>query len=207
MAVVVRGWVERIRLRPTFSQQDEAMARAVTPTLPKQAARPRPKAKNASAPRTVVGQRLIDLIRKTLIDRGLPERHMVALLGVSQSYWHSLANGHRSLQALSKEKLQRLATFLELPLIQVCVLAGQFTAEDFVVARGLDEELERRVAAMRSDARWLALAPTQQEWAALPLKVRMLVVALYESGGDTPSVQWRATGDLPTDDLGDVSNG
>lgn len=119
------------------------MARTATPTLPKRAQRPRTKAQDASTPRTVIGQRLIDLLRKTLIDRGLPERHMVELLGVSQSYWHSLANGHRSLQALSKEKLQRLASFLGLPLIQVCVLAGQFSAEDFVVERGLDEELER----------------------------------------------------------------
>lgn len=183
------------------------MARAATPTLPKRATQPRSEAKDASTPRTVVGQRLIDLIRKTLIDRGLPERHMVALLGVSQSYWHSLTNGHRSLQALSKEKLQRLATFLELPLIQVCVLAGQFSAEDFVVARGLDEELERVVAALRSDARWLALAPTQQEWRALPLKVRMLVAALYEVNGGTPSVQWRGAGDLPTDNIRGSSNG
>lgn len=174
------------------------MARAATPTLPKRAARTRSKAKDTSTPRAVVGQRLIDLIRKTLIDRGLPERHMVELLGVSQSYWHSLTNGHRSLQALSKQKLQRLASFLGLPLIQVCVLTDQFTAEDFVVARGLDEELERVAAALRADARWLALAPTQQEWAALPLKVRMLVVALYEAGGGTPSVQWRAPGDRPT---------
>lgn len=178
------------------------MARAASPTLPKSDPRPRPKAQKASTPRAVIGQRLIDLIRKTLIDRGLPERHIVALLGVSQSYWHSLANGHRSLQALSKEKLQRLASFLGLPLIQVCVLAGQFTAEDFVVARGLDEELESVVAALRTDARWLALAPSTGEWAALPLKVRMLVAALYEADGQKPSVQWRGAGDLTTDDLG-----
>lgn len=176
------------------------MARAATPTLPKRTARTRPKVQKASTPRTVVGQRLIDLLRKALIDRGLPERHMMEVLGVSRSYWHSLANGHRSLQALSKEKLQRLATFLGLPLIQVCVLAGQFTAEDFVVAQGLDEELERVVAALRTDARWLALAPTAEDWAALPVKARMLVAALYEADGAKNSVRWRGSGDLTTED-------
>lgn len=182
------------------------MARAAKPTLPKRAARPRSKALDASTPRAVVGQRLIDLIRKTLIDRGLPERHMVELLGVSQSYWHSLTNGHRSLQALSKQKLQRLASFLGLPLIQVCVLTDQFTAEDFVVARGLEAELERVVVALRADARWLVLAPTQPEWAELPLKVRMLVAALYAVNGGSATAQWCGAGDLPTDNIRGSSN-
>lgn len=131
-------------------------------------------------PRVVVGQRLIDQVRKALIDRALPERHVVDLLGVSQSYWHSLTNGHRSIQALSKGKLQRLADFLDLPLIQVCVLADQFVAEDFVRARGLDDELRRIADELRADARWLAIAPTPEQWAALPLQVRILVSALYE---------------------------
>lgn len=166
------------------------MARTATPKQAKRAPQPRTKAQDAPTPRTVIGQRLIDLLRKTLIDQGLPERHMVELLGVSQSYWHSLANGHRSLQALSKEKLQRLADFLGLPLIQVCVLAGQFTAEDFVVERGLDEELERVGAALRIDARWLALAPTAAEWAVLPVRTRMLVAALHEVAIEQSAVQW-----------------
>ncbi len=133
-----------------------------------------------AVPRVVVGQRVIDRVRTTLIDQALPERHIVDLLGVSQSYWHSLTNGHRSIQALSKEKMQRLADFLDLPLIQVCVLADQFVAEDFVRARGLDDELRRIADELRADARWLAMAPTPKQWAALPLQVRILVSALYE---------------------------
>lgn len=130
-------------------------------------------------PKQVVGLNLINLVRKTLIDRNLPERHVADLMGVTSIYWNSMTNGNRRISSLPKEKLQRLAEFLEVPLIQVYVLADHFEASDFVVYKSLPSDLERMIDFMRSDPTWLALAPSKKEWDEMPDKTKILVATLY----------------------------
>ena len=130
--------------------------------------------------RQVVGLKLINLVRKTLIDRNLPERHVADLMGITTIYWNSMTNGHRRISSLPKDKLQRLAEFLEVPLIQVYVLADHFTAEDFVVYKSLPGDLERMIEFMRSDPTWLAFAPSKKEWSEMSTRAKVLVAALYE---------------------------
>jgi hypothetical protein len=130
--------------------------------------------------RQVVGLKLINLVRKTLIDRNLPERHVADLMGITQIYWNSMTNGNRRISSLPKDKLQRLAEFLEVPLIQVYVLADHFTAEDFVVYKSLPGDLERMIEFMRSDPTWLAFAPSKKEWSEMSTRAKVLVAALYE---------------------------
>ncbi len=161
------------------------------------------EAKAVTEGRQVVGLKLINLVRKTLIDRNLPERHVSDLMGVTQIYWNAMANGNRRISSLPKDKLQRLAEFLEIPLIQVYVLADHFVPEDFVVQKSLPGDLERMVEFMRSDPTWLALAPSHKEWSEMSTRAKVLVAALYErlvhksflrasrvetpsSGGETP---------------------
>lgn len=130
--------------------------------------------------RQIVGLRLINLIRKTLIDRNLPERHIADLMGITGIYWNSLTNGNRRISSLPKDKLQRLAEFLEVPLIQVYVLADHFSSEDFVVYKSLPADLERMIEFMRSDPTWLAFAPSKSEWDEMSTRAKVLVAALYE---------------------------
>ena len=130
--------------------------------------------------RQVVGLKLINLVRKTLIDRNLPERHVADLMGITSIYWNSLTNGHRKISSLPKDKLQRLAEFLEVPLIQIYVLADHFSAEDFVVYKSLPADLDRMIEFMRSDPTWLAFAPSTQEWTDMSTRAKVLVAALYE---------------------------
>ncbi|ABM97173.1 helix-turn-helix domain-containing protein [Methylibium petroleiphilum] len=131
-------------------------------------------------PRTIVGTRLINLIRKTLLDRDLPERYVADLMGITSIYWNSMTNGNRRISALPKDKLQRLAEFLEIPLIQVYVLADHFTSADFVVYKHLPGDLERMIEFMRTDPKWLALAPSKKEWDEMPDRTKVLLATLYE---------------------------
>ena len=133
-----------------------------------------------SGDRQVVGLRLINLVRRTLIDRNLPERHIADLMGITGIYWNSLSNGNRRISSLPKDKLQRLAEFLEVPLIQVYVLADHFAAEDFVVYKSLPTDLERMIEFMRTDPTWLAFAPSKSEWDEMSTRAKVLVAALYE---------------------------
>lgn len=67
---------------------------------------------------TMPGSRLVKMIKKVIIDRGLPDRAIADVMGITVIYWNSLANGNRQIRSLGKEKLQMVAEFLGLPLIR-----------------------------------------------------------------------------------------
>jgi|GEM_PF-2148629 len=164
-APLKKGRVARARSSPEVAQEDGA-ALGTDDTN--------------DAPRRVTGVALINLIRKKLLDKGLSERHISDRMGITSIYWNSLTNGNRRISSLPKEKLQHLAEFLEVPLIQVYVLAEHFTSEDFVVYKDLPADLERMIDFMRSDPKWLALAPSKKEWDDMPSRTKVLVATLYE---------------------------
>lgn len=133
-----------------------------------------------SAEQRQAGQRLINLIRMEVINRSLPERYPADLMGITPVYWNSLANGHRPISRVPKEKLRRLAEFLKVPLIQVYILSGHFQAEDFVILQQHEAELDMMVENMRRHPKWIALAPTVEEWASYPMRMKLLVASLFE---------------------------
>ncbi|MQT74962.1 XRE family transcriptional regulator [Pseudomonas helleri] len=126
------------------------------------------------------GARLIKMIRKVIIERGLQDRTIADIVGVTQIYWNSLANGNRQIKSLGKEKLQKIAEFLGLPLIQVYLLAEHFTAEDFFNSKDLNEQLWLSVRKMQEDPQWAGYAPSSEEWEQTPINVRITLVSLYE---------------------------
>ncbi|WP_425953141.1 XRE family transcriptional regulator [Ralstonia pseudosolanacearum] len=128
----------------------------------------------------IEGIRLIRLIRKTLIERSLPERTIADIMGVTTIYWNSMANGNRKIKSLGKDKLEKVAEFLGVPTIQVYVLADYFEPADFFTTKTMDEQMWLTIVKMAEDPQWVAYAPTREEWAALPTKIRAGFAALYE---------------------------
>jgi transcriptional regulator with XRE-family HTH domain len=169
--------------KPGSPRENSPAAPRVARARPRDDATTAPDAtiEDGSQRRHVVGVRLINMSRKALIDRGLPDRHIADLMGVSAVYWNSMTNGNRRISSLPKEKLRHLAEFLQIPLIQVYVLAGHFGAEDFAVYRSLMADVDRMMDFMRTDPKWLALAPSKHEWDELPQRTKVLVATLYEA--------------------------
>ena len=128
----------------------------------------------------IEGHRLIKMIKKAIIERGLQDRAIADIVGVTQIYWNSLANGNRQIKSLGKEKLQKIAEFLGLPLIQVYLLAEHFTAEDFFNSKDLNEQLWLSIRKMQEDPQWAGYAPSSEEWEQTPINVRITLVSLYE---------------------------
>lgn len=120
------------------------------------------------------------MIKKAIIERGLQDRAIADIVGVTQIYWNSLANGNRQIKSLGKEKLQKIAEFLGLPLIQVYLLAEAFTAEDFFNSKDLNEQLWLSIRKMQEDPQWAGYAPSAEEWEQIPINVRITLVSLYE---------------------------
>lgn len=132
-------------------------------------------------PRTVDGIRLIRRIRKELINRDLPERHISDLMGVTQIYWNSICNGNRSITALKKDKLQIIAEFLDIPLIQVEILADRLDAHDFFRKKTLNDELEASFVKMLEDKLWgTNAASIEREWPKMSVNAKLMIVLLYE---------------------------
>lgn len=158
-----------------------AGARASTSAKRKPAAGSGAAAGHADGKRPPVeGYRLIALIRKTLIERNLPERHIADIMGVTTIYWNSMTNGHRTIKSLGREKLKKVAEFLGIPAVQVRVLAGDIDIEDFFVEKDTEQQLFLSIEKMRLDPQWVSLAPTNEQWDALPMHLKMALATLYE---------------------------
>ena len=130
--------------------------------------------------RKVEGKRLITLIKRTLIDKNLPDRYIADLMGVTTIYWNSMCNGHRKIKAVGKDKLERIGEFLGIPTVQVMILADYFEPTDFYAKRSLEDELEMVLQAMRTDPNWIALTPSKEEWVQLPVNTKILIALLFE---------------------------
>ncbi|WP_432263242.1 XRE family transcriptional regulator [Cupriavidus sp. TMH.W2] len=128
----------------------------------------------------IEGIRLIKLIKKTLLERDLPERTIADIMGVTTIYWNSMANGNRKIKSLGKDKLEKVADFLEIPTIQVYILADYFGPEDFFNVKTLDDQMWLAMKKMAEDPQWSAYAPTREEWDRFPVKVKAGYAALYE---------------------------
>ncbi|MDR1312009.1 MAG: helix-turn-helix transcriptional regulator [Burkholderiaceae bacterium] len=143
-------------------------------TLPKRSA-----AKQKDS-RDVAGVRLINRIRGRINELGLQERYIADMIGVTPIYWHSIANGHRKISSLGKEKLKKIAQFLNIPTVQAMSLAGMIDYDDFFLGP-LEEQLEVSVVKMRNDPAWMYWAPGKEEWERLSPVTKIGMVMLYET--------------------------
>ena len=56
----------------------------------------------------IPGYRLINRIKSRSIELGVQDRYIADIIGVTPIYWYSIANGHRKISALSKDKLEKI---------------------------------------------------------------------------------------------------
>lgn len=127
----------------------------------------------------IPGYRLINKIKSRSIELGVQDRYIADVIGVTPIYWYSIANGHRKISALSKDKLEKIARFLNIPTVQAMSLADVLTHEDFFLGN-LEEQLNVSIERMRNDPAWMNWAPTDEEWSQLSIGTRTGIVMLYE---------------------------
>lgn len=130
--------------------------------------------------RDIAGFRLINKIRSRSIELGLQDRYIADMIGVTPIYWYSIANGHRKISSLGKEKLKKIAEFLNIPTIQAMNLADVLDHDDFFLGC-LDDQLDTSIEQMRNDPAWMCWAPTKEEWNRLSVGTRTGIVMLYET--------------------------
>lgn len=131
-------------------------------------------------PKKIPGYRLINRIKSRSIELGVQDRYIADIIGVTPIYWYSIANGHRKISALSKDKLEKIAKFLNIPTVQAMSLADVLNHEDFFLG-SLEEQLNISIEQMRNDPAWMNWAPTSEEWEQLSVGTRTGIVMLYET--------------------------
>jgi len=130
--------------------------------------------------REIAGFRLINKIRTRSIELGLQDRYIADMIGVTPIYWYSIANGHRKISSLGKEKLKKIAEFLNIPTVQAMNLADVLDHDDFFLGR-LEDQLNTSIDQMRNDPAWMCWAPSKEEWNSLSIGTRTGIVMLYET--------------------------
>ena len=130
--------------------------------------------------KSIPGYRLINKIKSRSIELGGQDRYIADIIGGTPVYWYSIANGHRKISALSKDKLEKIAQFLNIPTVQAMSLADVLNHEDFFLG-SLEAQLDISIEQMRNDPAWMCWAPTDEEWSKLSVGTRTGVVMLYET--------------------------
>lgn len=144
-------------------------------------AEPTEEASGKRGPRPPVpGHRLIDLVRRRLAAHGEDDRKAADILGITPVYWNSISSGHRSFSSLPKEKMAKLAKFLDLPLAELDVLSDRLAPEDFLRHSTLEEELDASLEKMRAHPSWKTMAPDANSWNATPLRSKIAMMLLFE---------------------------
>lgn len=128
----------------------------------------------------IAGHRLLELIQRRLKERGMAEKAVPGLLGVTGVYWTSLANGTRRLSGLPREKMKRLADWIGISVLQAYLLADLYELEDLFSSSTFDDDLHSTRVKMQADTAFAAFSPADDVWAATPRESKILIAILYE---------------------------
>lgn len=130
--------------------------------------------------KVVRGAALIQAIQEEAKVQGLSVKQVAERLELAPSYWFSMCNGNRSIQALHRQRLKHIAKFLGRPYIEILSLAELVEPEDFIIPQTIDDQLNLAYLKLRADSMWSPLAPKEEVWDAADRSLKILLVALYE---------------------------
>lgn len=133
-----------------------------------------------SKDKVIRGAALIQAIQEQAQLQGLTVKQVAERFELAPSYWFSMCNGNRSIQALHRHRLKLIAKFLGRPYIEVLSLAELVEPEDFIIPQNIEDQLNLAYLKMRGDMMWSPLVPTESVWDAADLGLKILLVAMYE---------------------------
>jgi hypothetical protein len=137
---------------------------------------------NTTSPeeKVVRGAALIQAIQEQAQIQGLTVKQVAERFELAPSYWFSMCNGNRSIQALHRHRLKLIAKFLGRPYIEVLSLAELVEPEDFIIPQTIDDQLNLAYLKLKADSMWNPLVPKEEVWDAADRGLKILLVAFYE---------------------------
>lgn len=135
---------------------------------------------STTADKVVRGASLIQAIQEEAQRQGLAVKEVAERFELAPSYWFSMCNGNRSIQALARHRLKLIAKFLSKPYIEVLSMAELVEPEDFIIPQTIDDQLNLAYLKLRGDSMWSPLVPTEEVWDTADRTMKILTIALYE---------------------------
>jgi transcriptional regulator with XRE-family HTH domain len=127
------------------------------------------------------GLPLLAKIREEQDRRGYNLNELATALGFSKPYLTALFAFQRPVDRLNKEYMGNIAKFLRIPKAQVYCLAEILVPEDFVHDYALEEQLAEAFTRMRADPVWMNYAPSDDELAGMPTRLKLGFAYLYQT--------------------------
>lgn len=110
--------------------------------------------------KTTPGYKLVKLIVEQAVEQNLTMTEVANLTGISSSTLSHLRRGRRFTTALERDIIDRLADWMELPVVAVMILGEQIRMEDFYSPKeDMEEAIERAMRFIISDPDWGAMIP------------------------------------------------
>lgn len=129
----------------------------------------------------VEGLALIDALTTRAEELALNKYELAEEVGLTYTYLRALSTGQRPVKGLSNERIRSMAKFLQVPVVEVMMLAGQVSEEDFFTSdqEALERELNNAYRFLREDPAWGYLAPSPEEWGEISRRQKVLITLLY----------------------------
>lgn len=128
---------------------------------------------------------LIDLIETYMLAHQVSGKKMAMTVfseraGISLSTMTAIMVGNRWIAKCDRAVLEKLALFLEIPLLEVLFLSGYVKTEDAIFSANLEKQLSTIYLTMRMDLRMSFRAPSQEVWDSWPTSAKLAVCMMYQ---------------------------
>lgn len=131
-------------------------------------------------PGALKGSLLVDAIAHQAVTQGVRIEDLADRFGFAENYWLAIVNGHRSISVSAKPRFERIAEFLDRPLVQVLNLAEYLEPKDFMVRSTLEDELNLVYTTMCGDPQWATFVMAPDKWDQLDVDAKILISMLYQ---------------------------
>lgn len=123
---------------------------------------------------------ITDLLRECE-RRGWTTTQMLDEIGISRTYFISLLNNHKPLAGLSIEKIRSIAKFLRQSVVEVELIAGIKTPDDFFAEQDLDADMDIAFMQMQIDPFTKNFVSfTLADWKKMPRAAKYMMIHLYQ---------------------------
>ena len=142
--------------------------------------------KAAGGPFFAIQQSLIHLIEEYLLTHLVSGKKMTLKVfcersGMTVANMTAIVNGNRWVAKCGRETIEKLASSLEIPVLQVYVLSGFIKTSDVVFSTNIDETIAAIFRKMAKDNRMSYKAPSETEWNTWPMSAKLSMCMMYEA--------------------------
>lgn len=170
----------------TLAEKTTGTTKKAVPTVAKVKQKKQSVTEKINPDKSIKGSILIRRIWKKMIADGIsPYRLASDYLGMAYTYLMALGRGTAKINQLKIEQYMLMANYLDIPLIQVMLLAEAIQPEDFFYKATVEERVEHVYEMIKNDPLFMGFAPSQQDWNSASPTLKLSFCVMYETSAQS----------------------